>query len=517
MVIFMSQPFLTSMKDTLLEEHNLSRTENGAFGYRTTGKELLDLNFAVSSLRREMPQEIQNRFWKAYYEAPVLAVKWLFFARDIRGGMGERRLFRVLLSVLANEKPEVARPLLPLVPEYGRWDDLWSLLGTPLHQDVLNLVSTQWKEDLSHLTTGDSVSLLAKWLPSPNASAKETKYRAKQIYTALGLSERDYRKNLSTLRGKLDVVEKRMSRKDWGGIRYEEVPSQANLLYNGAFFRHDGERRRAFLEELAQGKTKIHAGTLFPHDIVARYIRGRSILSPLNPTLEQLWKALPDTVQGTGGTLVMADGSGSMMLPVSNGARALEVANALAIYFGERCAGPFHNTYLTFSERPQLVDLDPGKTLRDKLQIALSHAEVANTNVEAAFQLILDTAVKHHLSQEELPQTLLILSDMEFDRCVRGKEESPVTRRLFDVLQERYEKAGYHLSRLVFWNISGRTLTIPMKENQLGVTLVSGFSPNVVQMIFDGELDPYACLRKTLDSSRYAPVEQVLADLYGEK
>ena len=196
----MSQPFLTSMKDTLLEEHNLSRTENGAFGYRTTGKELLDLNFAVSSLRREMPQEIQNRFWKAYYEDPALAVKWLFFARDIRGGMGERRLFRVLLSALACNKPEVARPLLPLVPEYGRWDDLWSLLGTPLHQDVLNLVSTQWKEDLSHLTTGDSVSLLAKWLPSPNAYAKETKYRAKHIYTALGLSERDYRKKLYTLR-----------------------------------------------------------------------------------------------------------------------------------------------------------------------------------------------------------------------------------------------------------------------------------------------------------------------------
>ena len=197
------------------------------------------------------------------------------------------------------------------------------------------------------------------------------------------------------------------------------------------------------------------------------------------------------------------------------GARGQPDPGTLALL--ERCAGPFHNTYLTRSGRPQLVDLSPGKSLRDKLQIALSHAEVANTNVEAAFQLILDTAVKHHLSQEELPQTLLILSDMEFDRCVRGKEESPVTRRLFDVLQERYEKAGYHLSRLVFWNISGRTLTIPMKENQLGVTLVSGFSPNVVQMIFDGELDPYACLRKTLDSSRYAPVEQVLADLYGEK
>lgn len=507
----MSQTFLTSMKDMLLEEHNLSQTENGALGYRTTGKELLDLNFAVSSLRREMPQKIQTRFWNAYYEDPVLAVKWLFFARDIRGGMGERRLFRVLLSALANEKPEAARPLLPLVPEYGRWDDLWPLLDTPLCQDVLKLVATQWKEDLSHLATGDTVSLLAKWLPSPNASSKETKGRAKRMYTALGLSERDYRKTLSTLRGKLDVVEKRMSRRDWGGIRYEEVPSQANLLYSDAFLRHDEEHRRAFLEELAQGKTKIHAGTLFPQDIVGRYIRSWSTLSPLNPTLEELWKALPDTVQGAKGILVMADGSGSMMLPVSNGARALDVANALAIYFGERCAGPFHNTYLTFSEHPQLVDLNPGKTLRDKLQIALSHNEIANTNVEAAFQLILDTAVKHRLPQEELPQTLLILSDMEFDRCARGEGKSPVTQRLFTVLRGRYEKAGYHLPRLVFWNICGRTTTIPLKENPLGVTLVSGFSPNVAQMILSGELDPYACLRKALDSPRYAPVGQALA------
>ena len=357
--------------------------------------------------------------------------------------MGERRLFRVLLSVLANEKPEIARPLLPLVPEYGRWDDLWSLLGTPLHQDVLNLVSTQWKEDLFHLTTGDSVSLLAKWLPSPNASAKETKYRAKQIYTALGLSEpglpeKSLHPPRKTGRGRGNGCPERIG----AASGMKKCPLRQISCITALFSATMGSAAGPTWKPLAQGKTKIHAGTLFPHDIVARYIRGRSILSPLNPTLEQLWKALPDTVQGTGGTLVMADGSGSMMLPVNNGARALEVANALAIYFGERCAGPFHNTYLTFSERPQLVDLDPGKTLRDKLQIALSHAEVANTNVEAAFQLILDTAVKHHLSQEELPQTLLILSDMEFDRCVRGKEESPVTRRLFDVLQERYEKAG---------------------------------------------------------------------------
>ena len=510
----MSKTFLTSMKDTLLEEQNFARTENGALGYRATGKELLDLNFAVSSLRRETPRDIQARFWKAYYEDPVLAVKWLFFARDVRGGLGERRLFRVILSALASEKPEILRPLLPLVPEYGRWDDLWRLLDTPLRQDVLALVSSQWKEDLSRLVTGDSISLLAKWLPSPNASAKETKCRAKQIYTALGLSERDYRKNLSAFRGKLDVVEKRMSRRDWDAISYETVPSRANLLYSGAFLRHDEERRRAYLEALAQGKAKIHAGTLFPHDIAARYIRGWNTLAPLDQTLEELWKALPDTVQGSGGTLVMADGSGSMMLPVNGGSvRLLDVANALAIYFGERCAGPFHDTYLTFSEHPQLVDLSLGKSLRDKLQIALAHAEVANTNVEAAFQLILDTAVKHHLPQEELPRTLLILSDMEFDRCAKGAGGAVLDQRLFQVIGERYRQAGYRLPRLVFWNICSRTMAIPVKENQLGVTLISGFSPNVAQMVLDGELNPYTALVKMLESPRYAPVGQALAGL----
>ena len=303
---------------------------------------------------------MQNRFWKAYYEDPALAVKWLFFARDIRGGMGERRLFRVLLSVLANEKPEVARPLLPLVPEYGRWDDLWSLLGTPLHQDVLNLVSTQWKEDLSHLATGDSVSLLAKWLPSPNASAKETKYRAKQIYTALGLSERDYRKNLSTLRGKLEVVENGCPERIGAASGTKKCPPRQTFCtaapFSATMRSAAGPTWKPWLRERRKSTpgpySSRHCGPLHPR---------RSILSPLNPTLEQLWKALPDTVQGTGGTLVMADGSGSMMLPVSNGARALEVANALAIYFGERCAGPFHNTYLTFSERPQLVIWTPAK------------------------------------------------------------------------------------------------------------------------------------------------------------
>ena len=202
----MSQPFLTSMKDTLPERAQpLPDGQNGAFGYRTTGKELLGYaNFAVSSLRGRHPEEMQNRFWKAdRTRAPVLAVKWLFFARDIRGGMGERRLFRVLLSALACNKPEAVRPLLPLVPEYGRWDDLWSLLGTPLHQDVLNLGFYPCERGLvppGHGGFRISIGQMAASLPT--LPPRRAKYRAKQIYTALGLSERDYRKNLSTLRGK---------------------------------------------------------------------------------------------------------------------------------------------------------------------------------------------------------------------------------------------------------------------------------------------------------------------------
>lgn len=515
----MSNNFMGAVKKTLDNEYNVSVTENGALGYRTSGKELLDLNFAVASLRGATPQEIAKRFTKAFYEDKVTAMKWLFFARDVRGGLGERKLFRAVLADMAKNAPEYIVPLIDLIPEYGRYDDLWCLLDTDLRDKVVLLVSGQLADDRENARAGKSISLLAKWLPSCNASSAQTKRYAKIIYNNIGLSERDYRRVLSELRRYLKVVEQKMSAKEWGDINYEAVPSRANLIYNAAFLRNDEERRRAFLATLEKGEAKINAGTLYPHDIVHKYGR----MGGIDTTMEQLWKALPDTVAGCGNTIVVADGSGSMTVNVGGGTgtRAIDVANALAIYFAERSSGQFKDQYITFSENPQLVDLSKGKNLRDKLRIAYSHNEVANTNIEAVFNLILTTAINNRMAQEDLPQNILIISDMEFDACAtsgqpktqRGWYYSSLTRptsRLFDEIAERYKSAGYKLPRLVFWNVNSRTGTIPVKENDLGVALVSGFSVNIVKMVMSGKLDPYECLLETLNTERYEPIAKAL-------
>lgn len=514
--------FMSAVKNTMNNEFNYSVTENGALGYRTTGKELLDLNFAVASLRKADEREIAERFTKAFFEDKITAMKWLFFARDVRGGLGERRLFRTAIKHMAATNPDYVLPLVVLIPEYGRFDDLWCLLDIKdTAPAVLEIVTKQLKEDIENLKSGKSISLLAKWLPSVNASSETSRRYAKLICKRMGVTERDYRKSLSRLRSKLDVVEKKMSRKQWGDIAYEAVPSRANLIYNAAFLRNDEARRREFLSRLEKGEVKINASTLFPHDIVSRYSEGNWThrVKALDQTLESLWKALPDTVNGCGNTIVVADGSGSMTTNVSGNVTALDVANALAIYFAERSSGQFKDNYITFSSKPQLVDLSKGKNLREKIQIALSHDEVANTNIEAVFDLILATAKKHNMEQNELPQNILIISDMEFDSCATcgsgadcygwSRNNRP-NARLFDEISSRYTAAGYKMPRLVFWNVNARTKTIPIIENELGVALVSGFSPNIAKMVMSGKTDPYECLRETLDSERYQPIADAL-------
>lgn len=512
--------FVNAVKKTLDNELNVSITENGAVGFRTTGKELLDLNFAVASLRKMSDEEVAKRFMKAFVEDKLLAMKWLFYARDIRGGLGERRLFRVVLAELVKSNPEMVVPVINLIPEYGRYDDMWCLLDNDESAKVVyQVIDKQLEKDWEGMAAKKPISLIAKWMPSINASSEKTKEYGKKLCKALGMTEREYRKALSKLRKYLDVVEVKMSDKNWSEIKYEAVPSRANLIYNNAFLRNDEARRREYLGQLEKGETKINASTLFPHDIVHKY--GRN-LSRQDATIEGLWKALPDTVQGCGNTIVVVDGSGSMTTCVdyNSGVTALEVANALAIYFAERSSGQFKDKYITFSENPQLVDMSKGKTLRDKLQIAYSHNEVANTNIEAVFELILTAAVRNKMSQDDLPKNILIVSDIEFDSCATCsyvqrdawgyyRKVAP-DQKLFEAIAKKYANAGYKMPRLVFWNVNSRTGTIPVKENDLGVALVSGFSVNVAKMVMSGQTDPFECLLETLNSERYAPVEAAL-------
>ncbi len=478
--------FMDGIKSTLNNECNVSVTENGAVGFRTTGKALLDLNFAVASLRSASEHDISQRFTKAFFEDKLMAMKWLFYARDVRGGLGERRLFRACMVPLAKEFPEYVAPVVALVPEYGRWDDLWCLLDTPVCDCVTGLVKEQLYDDAQNAAEGKPISLLAKWMPRCKTSSKQTRHYAQILRKAVGMTERQYQHTLANLSRYLLVVEQQMTAKQWEEIDYQRVPSRANLQYNSAFLRHDEDRRRAFLGAVEKGEAKINASVLFPHDIVHRY----GYAGSTDANLEVLWKNLPDTVQGCGNTIVVADGSGSMRVRVGNtDVSALEVANSLAIYFAERSSGQFKDQYITFSEHPQLVDLSRGKNLREKLRIAATHNEVANTNIEAVFDLILTTAINKHMDQSDLPANILIISDMEFDGCATtgaishdrwgySRRVAP-TPRLFEVIAQRYAEAGYQIPRLVFWNVNSRSGTIPVKENDLGVALVSGFSPNI--------------------------------------
>lgn len=510
--------FMDGLKSALNDKRSV--TENGAVGFRTTGRSLLDLNFSVASLRSASEKEIYNRFSKAFFEDKLTAMKWLFYARDVRGGLGERRLFRVCMVPLAKDFPEYVRPVIGLIPEYGRWDDLWCLLDTPVADEVMRHVSMQLTEDDHFYKQGQPISLLAKWMPRCKCRDKDRRRYAKMLREYLNLTERDYQHTLSALCRHLQVVEMDMSAQNWDSIDYQRVPSRANLQYNSAFLRHDEDRRRAFLAAVEKGEAKINASVLFPHDIVHRYYRaGRGVDS----NLEMLWKNLPDMVQDCSNTIVVADGSGSMTTTVGGtDVSALEVANALAIYFAERSSGQFKNQYITFSERPQLVDMSHGKNLREKLWITEAHKEVANTNIEAVFDLILTTAINKRMDQSELPANILIISDMEFDSCATTNAQPhrrygwsyssrvAPTATLFEVIAKRYANAGYKLPRLVFWNVNSRTGTIPVKENDLGVALVSGFSPNVVKMVMSSKLDPYDCLLEAINVERYQPVEDVL-------
>ena len=497
--------FIDKLEETL---EDISYTENGARGFKTTGKKLLDLNFRVASLRKESEQNIGDMFFKAYQEDKKAALLWLFYVRDIRGGLGERRLFRVILSYLAHNCKELPiRELIPLIPEYGRYDDLYILLDTKYREDVLSYIKEQFYADKKGKELNQPISLLAKWLPSVN--------RGREFAAYFGMTEKQYRQTLSDLRRYLDVVERKMSAGQFGEIDYSAVPSRANLIYKNAFLKHDPERRLAFLESLQKGEQKIHAQVLYPHEIVEAYrdkenrLYYSSTLKEYDETLEQLWKALPENIASDESAIVVADGSGSMFVPIGNGTTsALSVANALAIYFAERCNGEFKDKYITFSRNPQLVNLEKGKNLREKLQIAYSHNEMANTNIYKVFKLILQTGIKHKMEQNELPQNIIIISDMEFDSCAEGSNETA-----FQKIEKEYESYGYHLPRLIFWNVNSRTNTIPIKENALGVALVSGFSVNILNMVMSKKLDPYEVLLDILKDERYQPVAEVIENI----
>lgn len=487
----------------LKERENFSITENGAIGYKSTDSALVDLNYKASSFRNSSEEEIIEAFKKAFNEDEKYTLKWLFFARDIHEGLGERRLFRICYKALFELNKDAFFKNLKYISEYGRWDDLVSLLNINRFSDeaIIEIIKCQLEKDLDSFSKGEPISLLAKWLPSENASSVETKKSAKIIRRYLNMSSRKYRLMLSKLRKHLKIVERFMCKKQWKEIDYEAVPSLANLKYKDAFIRHDRIRRREYLLSVAEGKKSMNMKVATPVDVVARYTKNfwREI-EDYDETLEVAWKNLKDIEIKD--TLVVADGSGSMTIPVNKGnTTARDVANALAIYTSEHNQGVYKNKYITFSRNPRFVDFSDKKTLFDKINLAFKYNEIANTNIEGVFDLILNIAIENKIPQEEMIKNILIISDMEFDRAQDMR--NPLQRTLFYNIERKYKEAGYKLPKLAFWNVCSRTKVIPVKENDLGVCLISGYSQNVLQMVMSEKYDPYEVLIEMLDKERY--------------
>ncbi len=479
------------MLEQLKEESNITLTENGATTYISTKSHCLDLFSTIGAIRKSTESDIIGRFIKAYAEDKDLAVKTLFFARDAREGLGERRVFRIILNYLAKYEPESVRRNIAYIAEYGRYDDLLCLIGTPCEKDVIRLIDAQLKKDIASDT---GVSLLAKWLPSVNTSNKETVRTARRLARLLAMSEPQYRKTVVALRKKIDIVENRLRVMDYT-FDYSKLPALAMLKYRGAFYENDYDRYCEYLDNVKHGNAKMHTGVLTPYDVIAPCFNWRSdgLSAEERNAMDVTWNALEDFGNDEN-ALAVIDGSGSMY------PRAIAVALSLGIYFAERNKGKFRNHFITFSGRPQLVEIK-GSDIAEKVRYCCRYDEVANTNLAAVFNLLLKTAVKYDLPQEELPKRLYIISDMEFDECV---ENSGTTN--FENAKRKYAEKGYTLPEIVFWNVESRNVQQPVTMNENGVALVSGCSPRLFSMVASGELNPYKTMLEILTSERYAKI-----------
>ena len=487
--------------DLMKNELNTAYTENGALTYRTTTSSCLDLFATIGALRNAEEGEILSRFRNAFAENPAIAMKILFYARDVRGGLGERRVFKTILRWLAAVEPETVRKNIAFVAEYGRYDDLLALMDTPCEGGVLAYVKETLHADVSALERGEAVSLLAKWLPSVNASNQETVRSGKKVARALGMSDAQYRRTLSALRARIKLIENYLREKDYT-FDYAKQPSKALYKYRQAFSRNDWERYGAFLTLAEERPAALHTGALTPYDVILPVIRKtlnrQEFTEAERRSMDVTWRSLENFV-GAESALAVVDGSASMYW---NGGSYLPaaVAQSLSIYFAERNEGAFHNHFITFSRNPRLVEVK-GRDIAEKVGYCMGFHECANTDLAKTFDLILRTAVKNHLRQEELPKKLYVISDMEFD-C--GTGNSGLTN--FEHAKAEFARMGYRLPRVVFWNVASRNVQQPVRSNEQGVALVSGCSPQIFSMLSRDVLDPYSYMLDILGSERYRQI-----------
>jgi len=481
---------MTKLVDALRQKN--TRTENGMVTNSSSLNACVDLFFNIGAMRGQDKNRLISNFSSALVEDPLRAMRILFWARDVRGGAGERQIFRDVIQYLANGYKEFLSPNLSYIPEFGRWDDLLTLIGTPLEDEAFYLISKAIE---------DKNGLCAKWMPRKGKEAEKLRAYMK-------MTPKQYRKTLVNL---TQVVESKMCSNQWEEIEYGKIPSLASARYQKAFGKHDPTGYTAYKQGLAAGTEKINAGAVYPYDVIKSVHRGDSAVA-----MEQ-WKALPNYMEDSENERILpvVDVSGSMSSAAGNNPNltCMDVAVSLGLYISERNEGTFKDAFITFSANPQLQYLKGD--LKQRLNQMRSSDWGMNTNLQATFDLILSQAKMHSVPESEMPTKILILSDMEFDAAVSnhtslwGRSSSVPT---FDptaqeMIRKQYEEAGYKMPAIVYWNIQSRNGNVPVRFDESGTALISGFSPSIMKSILGGDIEsPVQIMDKTIMDNRYETI-----------
>jgi hypothetical protein len=460
-------------------------TTNGMVTNSTSLNHCVDLFFNFGSMRGKDKDSLINMFVKAYDENPLTAMRLLFWVRDIRSGAGERQIFKDIMVYLAFNRTNVMGKNLSLVSEFGRWDDLLPLFGTPLQLNALTLIEEA-------LINKDS--LCSKWMPRLNSNVSIKKIQANMLRNHLRLSPKEYRKMLAE---NSNTVEQLMCGKEFDKIEYSKLPSKAMSDLMKTFYRNDSVRFKNYLESVDKGESKINAGAIYPYDVLKNLKVGN-----INGANSQ-WSALPNYMEDSLERLLpIVDVSGSMSCPAggSSSITCMDVAISLGLYISERNIGPFKNSFITFSASPTLQILKG--SLSERYRQLRKTAWGMNTNIEATFKLILHKAIESNVPESEMPTMIVILSDMQFDRCATNKNDTAL-----NMLTSNFEKAGYKMPKICFWNLNSKNSDSPVRFDEKGTYLVSGFSTSILKSLLSGQsLTPLSMMMSVIGEERYSKV-----------
>lgn len=459
-------------------------TENGCVAHSSTLNSCLDLFGQVGSGRGK-DQQLLPLFLKALGDDPKTTSQILFWLRDIRGGQGERDLFRTFLPKITTK--ENINLVLSKTLEVGRADDLFVFENTEFEKQMLHILSQELK-------SGNS--LVAKWLPRKKGIFEK-------LRSYMKLTPKELRKILVSLS---NTVEQQMSANKWDEIEYQKVPSRASMIYTKAFKRQSPEKYEEYLTDLTKGEAKVNAATLYPYDLVNKV----KIYNEDNDALyEAQWESLPNYLEESGfNILPVIDVSASMNCSAGSktSMTCMDVAVSLGLYVAERNNTVFKDQFITFEDRPSMVKLDSSLSLRNRLRNIYSSPWGGSTNIQAMFDLILNASVQHSLKQEDLPSHLIIFSDMQFNQISGYHSSSDVNKTAFEYAKKSFEQAGYELPNVVFWNLHSSD-NYPVQDKDTGACLVSGFNPSLLKTILSGNLvpepTPLEVMLETVDKERY--------------